>query len=217
MKDARYKDLPALVLMTFVLFALKAIWAVLISTGPSIIDELRYALNANAILSAVGATMKNSKGEDIPLRFDETDINSSLIKQKLLAANKFLTASEAGQTSLAALSQAADAAPDKGIPLAVSRELAANMIIAKQKAIDAYSYEQQAYINTKVKQGYNPDTALAQFRNDKNQQYALDREKIIQLMERKGLITEMLQGKVSRAAVEKSLNAPGITRYFYNQ
>ena len=68
-----------------------------------------------------------------------------------------------------------------------------------------------------MKQGYNPDTALAQFRNDKNQQYALDREKIIQLMERKGLITEMLQGKVSRAAVEKSLNAPGITRYFYNQ
>ena len=51
MKDARYKDLPALVLMTFVLFALKAIWAVLISTGPSIIDELRYALNANAIFA----------------------------------------------------------------------------------------------------------------------------------------------------------------------
>ena len=166
-------------------------------------------LNANAILNAVGAPAD--------LRFNETDLTSSIFKKKLLAANQFLMASEAGQTSLAALQQAAVAAPDKGIPLSVSRELAANMIIAKQKAIDAYSYEQQAYTNARVKQGYNPDTALAQFRNDKNEQYALDREKIIQLMKRKGLIAEMLQGKVSRAAVEKSLNAPGITRYFYNQ
>jgi hypothetical protein len=178
--------------------------------GNSLASFIQSAeLNLNAFLNAAGAPPD--------LRFDDTDLNSSLVKKKLLAANKFLTASEAGQTSLAALSQAAESAPDTGIPLSVSRELAANMLIGKQKAIDAYSYEQQAYINAKVKQGYNPDTALAQFRNDRNQQYALDREALIKLMERKGLISEMLQGKVTRDAVEKTLKAPGITRYFFNQ
>lgn len=48
-KDSQYKDLPVLVLMTFALFAIKAIWAVLISTGPTYPDELLYKLNASTI------------------------------------------------------------------------------------------------------------------------------------------------------------------------
>jgi len=44
-----YKDLPMLALVTFVLFAIKAVWAVLISSGPLIIDELLYKFNASAI------------------------------------------------------------------------------------------------------------------------------------------------------------------------
>lgn len=50
-QDTPYKDLPVLVLMTFALFAFKAIWAVMISTGPTIIDELLYKFNASAIFA----------------------------------------------------------------------------------------------------------------------------------------------------------------------
>ncbi|PKN88931.1 MAG: hypothetical protein CVU51_02665 [Deltaproteobacteria bacterium HGW-Deltaproteobacteria-1] len=45
------KDIPLLALMTFVLFALKAIWVVAISSGPLIPDELLYKFNALAIFS----------------------------------------------------------------------------------------------------------------------------------------------------------------------
>ncbi len=49
MHDSSHKDLPVLVLMTFVLFAIKAVWAVQISSGPLINDELLYKFNASAI------------------------------------------------------------------------------------------------------------------------------------------------------------------------
>jgi hypothetical protein len=51
MKDAQYNDLPVLALMTSVLFALKAIWVVLISYGPMVPDELIYKFNASAIFN----------------------------------------------------------------------------------------------------------------------------------------------------------------------
>lgn len=51
MNDSPYKDLPVLALMTLVLFAFKAIWAVLISSGPAYPDELTYKLNACAIFA----------------------------------------------------------------------------------------------------------------------------------------------------------------------
>ena len=51
MKASQYKDLAVLALMTFVLFALKAIWAVLISSGPSYPDELLYKFNASTIFT----------------------------------------------------------------------------------------------------------------------------------------------------------------------
>ena len=49
MQDSSHKDLPVLVLMTFVLFVIKAVWAVLISSGPLVSDELLYKFNASAI------------------------------------------------------------------------------------------------------------------------------------------------------------------------
>ena len=50
--DPAYKkEVYAVVLMTGVLFMLKAIWAVLISSGPLIIDELGYAFNADTLFS----------------------------------------------------------------------------------------------------------------------------------------------------------------------
>jgi len=51
MKASQYKDLAVLALMTFFLFALKAIWAVLISSGPSYPDELLYKFNASTIFA----------------------------------------------------------------------------------------------------------------------------------------------------------------------
>lgn len=48
-QESPCKDLPVLALMTFVLFAIKAVWAVLISTGPTIVDELLYKFNASTI------------------------------------------------------------------------------------------------------------------------------------------------------------------------
>ncbi|MGD0020744.1 MAG: hypothetical protein ABSC54_00430 [Smithellaceae bacterium] len=50
-KNSQYKDIPILALMTFILFVIKAIWAVLISSGPTIIDEIVYKFNASAIFA----------------------------------------------------------------------------------------------------------------------------------------------------------------------
>jgi 4-amino-4-deoxy-L-arabinose transferase-like glycosyltransferase len=50
-KGTQYKDLFALAMMTFAVFMLKAIWAVLISSGPLINDELLYKFNASAIFA----------------------------------------------------------------------------------------------------------------------------------------------------------------------
>lgn len=50
-QDSPYQDLPVLALITFVLFALKAMWVVLISSGPAYPDELTYKLNASAIFA----------------------------------------------------------------------------------------------------------------------------------------------------------------------
>lgn len=47
--NSSHKDLPILALVTFALFALKAVWAVLISSGPLISDELLYKFNAGVI------------------------------------------------------------------------------------------------------------------------------------------------------------------------
>ena len=168
------------------------------------------ALNWNAIMKASGAPQSAI--------FNEDEMNSSFIKSKILAGQSFLTSDSAGQHSLAALKQAEEAGPDKGIPLSVSRELAANMLVGKQKALDAFHFEQEAANRTRIKQGYNPNTAISQFRAEHNdEQYLKDRNALIDLMSRKGLLTELIQGRTSRQAVEQLLGAPNITRYLYNQ
>ena len=47
--DPYYKDLFFLAAMTFVLFALKALWSISIASGPTVSDELLYKFNASAI------------------------------------------------------------------------------------------------------------------------------------------------------------------------
>lgn len=51
MNNYNRKEIFLLILMTFVLFVLKAIWVVAISSGPIIPDELLYKFNAMAIFS----------------------------------------------------------------------------------------------------------------------------------------------------------------------
>jgi hypothetical protein len=114
---------------------------------------------------------------------------------------------------------AANAMPDGKIPLSVSRELTANMLIAKKRAMDTYAYEEEAFKQSRIPSGFNPQSAISQFRAENNgdAQYQKDKFKLVDLLSRKNLISDMLQGKVSRSDVEKMLNAPGITDYIFNQ
>lgn len=166
--------------------------------------------NLNSFLRATGHA-------DMVL--DEKNLDAAYIRSKILAAQQFLTADSAGQHSAAALAAAAKAMPDGNVPLSVSRELTANMLIAKKRAMDTYAYEENAFNRSRIPSGFNPQSAISQFRTENNgdAQYQNDKYKLIDLLSRKNLISDMLQGKVSRSNVEKMLNAPGITDYIFNQ
>jgi hypothetical protein len=165
--------------------------------------------------------MRLAKRPDLEIRPEE--MTSKIEAGKLAAGLQFLTASDAGQHAYAALKQASEAIPGKGIDRRTSLELTANLMIDKQRALDEQRYEQFARQAVSNPTAYNAEVARQQFRTQySDEKYQIEKRALIDLLSKtdskgQSLIKELMSGHINRNQLEKALGMPGITRYLYSE
>ena len=159
------------------------------------------------------------------LRILPTDVDKSVIANKLSTALQFQGVQAAGERSFAALNAIAAATPGANMPKEAALEILANMYIDKQKSLDQARYLED-YKNLAAMPGmYKSAQAQLAFRTDYNDQYYEGQRQRLNQILRGGknketgttLIDDILNGKIDPAALDKELGMPGFTRFFFNR
>lgn len=159
------------------------------------------------------------------LRILPTDVDKSIIANKLSTALQFQGVQAAGERSFAALNAIAAATPGANMPKEAALEILANMYIDKQKSLDQARYLED-YKNLAAMPGmYKSAQAQLAFRTDYNDQYYEGQRQRLNQILRGGknketgttLIDDILNGKIDPAALDKELGMPGFTRFFFNR
>jgi hypothetical protein len=169
--------------------------------------------------------IQQSLGVPQEYRLLPSDVDKSIIAQKLSTAMQFEGVQAAGQRAFQALNQIAAATPGAGMPRDAALEIMANMYIDKQKALDQARYLEDYKELASMPGMYKSAQARLAFRTDYNDQfYERQRQRLNQILKTgknkttgATLIDDIIDGKVDPAELDKELGMPGFTRFFFNR
>jgi len=129
-----------------------------------------------------------------------------------------------GRESVEALETAAAAVPGNRMTRDASIAITANMLIDKQRAIDAANYENYIYNNVDNARYYDATQAITKFGEVSAGTYEEDKRKLISLLdarvptaehpEGESVVSLLMSGRTTPAAVDDFMETPGISRYF---
>lgn len=187
-----------------------------LGTGPLNQMKTTVAAYVNDIMDTIGLPQE--------LRILPTDVDRSIIANKISTALQFEGVQQAGQRAFQALNQIAAATPGPGMPKDAALEIIGNMYIDKQKSLDQARYLEE-YKNLASMPGmYKSAQAQLAFRNDYNDQfYEVQRQRLNEILRAKDpktgttLVDDILLGKVDPKQLDEELQMPGFSRFFFNR